>query len=230
LSAQEIFSKLKDEFDIVGAQGVHRLELKGLSVSIEESDGVGRALESWLGKWLENNNIYYDTPDSTQEPPDYILSDQNPKKHFLEVKAFRSTSSPGFDLANFEAFCDSLLKSPHRLDADYLIFAYSLEGSQITIDDIWLKKIWEITGSSSNWPLKVQDKRGTIYNIRPVTWYSDHSASTPPFDSKQEFVETVYQTLVEYNGQEKSGWFDEVRQAYNTYRERIGKGDLIREL
>jgi hypothetical protein len=40
----------------------------------------------------------------------------------LQVKSFDWDRGPGFDLANFDSYCNSLLESSYRIDSDYLIF------------------------------------------------------------------------------------------------------------
>ena len=53
-----------------------------------------------------------------------------------------------FDIANFESYCKSLSENPERLYADYLIIGYELKKAKLTIKDVWLKKIWEISCQS----------------------------------------------------------------------------------
>ena len=118
----------------------------------------------------------------------------------LEIKCFDSSAGANFDLANFDSYCASLAQNPNRLFADYLIFSYELDGHRLKISDIWLKKIWEITCSSDAFPLKIQRKRGIIYNIRPATWYSKNPRFEPFLDWKQ-FVKALYETEKKYHDQ-----------------------------
>jgi hypothetical protein len=100
-------------------------------------------------------------------------------------------------IANFDSYCNSLTTKSYRLDSDYLIFAYRMEGSKIEITNIWLKKVWEIAGPSGTYPLKVQEKKSIIYNIRPVIWYSTRSKFLP-FNSKGEFLDALNETRYKY--------------------------------
>lgn len=68
------------------------------------------------------------------------------------------------------------------------------EDGNITIKDIWLKKIWEISGTSSRYALKTQIKRDVIYNIRPNSQFKNNNNNTP-FNSKKDFIIALYQTL-----------------------------------
>lgn len=186
------------ENEIIDAHGIINFKLKGTSINIGTTDSVGITLQSWLGKFMYENNIYFREAKNTQVFPDYKLSPKD-DKHLLEVKAFNYNSSPNFDIANFNSYCDSLIEKPYNLDADYLIFGYTMNNSKVTIKNIWLKKIWQISGKSQKWPLRVQVKRGMIYNIRPVKWYSTHANSTDPFNNKREFIDAIYQTLLKYS-------------------------------
>ena len=94
---------------------------------------------------------------------------------------------------------DTLRTWPSRTNSDYLIFSYKLTGSVLSIENIWLKKIWEITCPSERWPLKTQTKRGVIYNIRPAAWYSKN-ARYKVFTSEEDFINAVFETQAEYTG------------------------------
>ena len=183
---------------IIGAHGIINFNLKGTSINIKTTDSVGITLQLWLGKFMSENNICFREAKNTQVFPDYKLSPEDDKQ-LLEIKAFNYNSSPNFDIANFNSYCDSLIEKPYNLDADYLIFGYTMNNSKVTIEDLWLKKIWEISGKSQKWPLRLQVKRGMIYNIRPVKWYSKHAKSTNPFKNKKEFIDAIYQTLLQYS-------------------------------
>ncbi|WP_434290225.1 NgoBV family restriction endonuclease [Clostridium botulinum] len=173
--------------------------LAGVSVKINTTDTVGITLQAWLKQYLINNKIYFNEPSNTQEFPDFFLDNINPNEHMLEIKAFNYKRTPAFDIANFESYCSSVKIKPYRLDADYLIFGYlmSQDGS-IHIEKIWLKKIWEIAGTSARFPLKTQVKRDMIYNIRPNSDFK--VGRSGPFTCKEHFLKAIYDTLVAYKG------------------------------
>ena len=87
-----------------------------------------------------DKNITFVEMDNTQEFPDFILDPFDRENNLLEVKAFNYDAGPGFDIANFESYCDSVRIKPYRLNADYLIFFYSMNDTEIKIKNIWLKK------------------------------------------------------------------------------------------
>ena len=68
------------------------------------------------------------------------------------------------------------------------------------IINIWLKKIWEITCASEEFPLKTQNKRNVIYNIRPGSFQSLGKKRYPTFTDPNEFVNALYKTEKIYNG------------------------------
>jgi len=119
--------------------------------------------------------------------------------------------SANFDIANFEAYCYSITTKAYRLDADYLVFAYTLIEGNFRIKDVWLKKIWEITGNSERYPVKCQTKKDVIYNIRPISWDSSR-AKFKSFNSRLEFVKALHQTLMQYPKTQTlyKNWLDKV--------------------
>lgn len=180
-------------------RGEITFNLAGISVKIDTTDTVGITLQSWLKQYMIDSNIFFSEPLNTQEFPDFFLDDANASEHMLEVKAFNYNATPAFDIANFESYCSSIKEKPYRLNADYLIFGYVMDQlGNITVKKVWLHKIWEIAGTSQRFPLKTQVKRDMIYNIRPNTDFK--LGRKGPFDSKEEFLYAIYQTLVTYKG------------------------------
>ena len=144
LTAKQLYSKLVDDYQIIGQQGVINFTLKDLTIAVETKDSVGNLLQEWLKAWFQQNNIEFSENTNSQSFPDFHLDMEHTKQGLLEVKSFDWKRGPGFDLANFDSYCNSLLENAYRLDSDYLILAYQMTGSTITIKDVWLKKIWEL--------------------------------------------------------------------------------------
>jgi len=90
------------------------------------------------------------------------------------------------------------------------------EKGNIEIKNIWLKKIWEICGPSGSYPIKVQQKRKMIYNIRPIIWYSSSQAKYKPFRCRQSFVAGLNKTLLQYpkTKEQSRNWLDRVKADY----------------
>ncbi len=197
LTGEQLFTKLVDEYQIIGEKGVINFSLKNLTISVETKDTVGNLLQEWLKAWMKLEKIDFEENTNSQSFPDFHLDTENKKKGLLEVKSFDWKRGPGFDLANFDSYCNSLLESAYRIDSDYLIFAYQMEGSRITIVNVWLKKIWELSCASGTYPIKVQEKKQVIYNLRPGIWYSSKSRFKP-FFAKEEFISALNETRYQY--------------------------------
>lgn len=197
LSAQELYTKLVDEYKIIGEKGVINFSLKDLTISIETKDTVGNLLQEWLKAWMLKECIDFEENPNSQVFPDFFLNTENKRMGLLEVKSFDWDRGPGFDLANFDSYCNSLLTSSYRLDSNYLIFAYQMKGSVLSIKDVWIKNIWELACGSSTYPLKVQEKKSIIYNIRPGIWYSERS-KFKSFKTKEEFLVALNETRYQY--------------------------------
>ena len=217
IKAQALFDELKAKH-IIGAQGKISLELLNLSIDINDKSATGNLLQEWLGAWMRLNNVYFRTDANTQVVPDFYLGSDN-TSDLLEVKTFDYNESPNFDVAPFDAYVDSLKTKPYRLDADYLILGYTLENGILTIKDVWLKKIWEITCPANAFPLRVQRKRGKIYNIRPYN-FKNNSTGFQPFASKEAFVNAIKQTLTQYpmRTENPESWVREVLPHYDSSR------------
>lgn len=197
LTGIELYNKLVNDYKIIGEKGIINFTIKDLTISVETKDTVGNLIQEWLKAWLKNQNIDYLENPNTQEFPDFYLNESDRKSGLLEVKTFDWDRGPGFDLANFDSYCNSLLTDAYRLDSDYLIFSYQMVGSELSIKNVWLKKIWELATSSSTYPLKVQEKRNVIYNIRPSTWYSERS-KFKPFENVEQFLAALNETRYQY--------------------------------
>lgn len=209
ISALDIYQKLL-EADIHEQRGEIRVEFMGVDVRMRDRSAIGNLLQEWLANWLTANSIDFRVKNNTQEFPDFCDD-----IGLLEIKTFGAQRSANFDVANFDAYCRSLLTSAYRLDADYLIFAYKLDSDgYISVPKMWLKKIWEITGASERYPLKCQVKQDVIYNIRPITWYSDR-VKYPAFTSRSEFITAIHKTLALYNSDEvANNWLKQVKSMY----------------
>lgn len=197
LTARQLYDKLVKEYKIIGETGNIKFTVKDLSVLVKTKDTVGNLLQEWLKAWFQQENIHFEENTNSQTFPDFLLNKDDYKKGLLEVKSFDFDRGPGFDLANFDSYCNSLLENAYRIDSDYLILAYQMKDGIISIKDVWLKKIWELACPSSTYPLKVQEKKSVIYNIRPSVWYSERS-KFKPFNSKEEFLSALNNTRYQY--------------------------------
>lgn len=214
VTANEIYNLLLYEFKIKEQIGTVEIILGGISAKYNGKDALGDLLQDWLGEWFKQKNIYFRQPSNTQEFPDFLLT-ENSNSGFLELKTFNADASPAFDIANFDSYCTSLLTIPERIEADYLIFSYKMINSELSIDNIWLKKVWEMTSPSGQDPIKLQVKRNQIYNIRPCTWYSQR-LQYQPFTNKMDFLKAIADTHQSYPQCDnyKINWLKLVKEKY----------------
>ncbi len=167
--AIRIFDQLKSTKNSL--TGGTNFKLGDISIQIEGKDGIAGLIEEWFGHWAEQNGFNIRNPkksSSSQEFPDYYIWEESRESEaLLEVKTYDASAGANFDIANFQSYCASIAENPHRLDADYLIFAYIVDNGILSIHEIYLKKIWEITCASERWPLKTQTKR--LFRKMPIT-------------------------------------------------------------
>ena len=188
--ALQIYNKVL-ELKIKGSTGYMSFILGDLSITLESMDIVGGAIQNWFEEWLKKEHFVFGKKENTQEFPDFVLG----KSEYLEIKAFNYLARPAFDIANYGAYINSILLYPERLNASYLIFAYSMTDKQIKIEDIWLKNIWEICGPSKTNILEIQKKRGEPVNIRPKKWYS---AEIKTFETRKDFIEALHESALKF--------------------------------
>lgn len=217
-TADLVYEMLVNKYKIIGETGFIDFSLKNLSVKIKTKDSIGNLLQEWVKAWMQEEGILFRVSSNAQTFPDFYLNNQDDKKGLLELKSFDWKRGPGFDLANFDSYCNSLLTHAYRIDSDYLIMAYEMEEERITIKNVWLKKIWELACPSSTYPVKVQEKKSVIYNLRPSVWYSER-AKFKPFDSKEAFLSALNETRYQYP-QTRHGnahWLKKVVQNYEAH-------------
>lgn len=214
IGAEEFFDKIYPQ--VVGKFGNIIFKLNKISVTINTKDSIGHMLQDWIEVWAKDNGIYLRPNPKTQEFPDFYLSESN-DENLLEVKSFDYMASPNFDIANFETYVRSLLENPKKIDAHYLVFAYSLKDGKIKIEGLWLKRIWELSTSSRAWALKLQVKQETIYNIRPVNFISKRENITQAFESKLAFLEAIQNVLNQYSKTKGSNtnWLKTFKEKYH---------------
>lgn len=227
-SAKDLYECLNST--ILNTKGNIYFNFAGISVKLNTTDIVGSILQAWLKQYLLQNNIYFSEPTNTQEFPDFFLDDNVPYQHMLEVKAFNYNATPAFDIANFESYCDSVKENPLQLEADYLIFGYTMSNTgDITINKLWLHKIWEITGTSKRYPLKTQVKRDVIYNIRPNSNFKNGLSGS--FKNKEDFLSAIFMTLFDYKDKTTATcWLNILLKNFQDYYGEIATTNLLQIL
>ena len=195
LTAEQIYDRLKNVDKILTLEGQIKFYLGDVDIIVKQKDVVGNIMQEWLEGWLKKNDIDYLPNVNPQMPPDFYLDPDNIKTNLLEVKAFYYRASPGFDIADFNAFQASVIKEPHMLYAKYLIFGYDMSKDGIvTIKNIWLKNLWEIIRPMEKWALNLQIKKGIVYKIRPGVWDSKRS-KFKTFQSLEDFLSALEECM-----------------------------------
>ncbi|MBR0080159.1 MAG: NgoBV family restriction endonuclease [Synergistaceae bacterium] len=198
VTAQEIYQTLVNRYRIKSLDGIIKFHMGDVSIAVKRRDVIGGILQEWLEKWLRLNKIDFLSNPQLTMPPDIYLNRRDLTTGWLEVKAFNRNDTPRFSIAEFRTFANELIEHPYHLEADYLIFGYSMneETGKVKIQDIWLKKIWEITKAMATWPLTVQFKNQVLHELRPCKWFSKRQTGRV-FDCVEDFLsafeETVYQ-------------------------------------
>lgn len=198
LTAQEVYDRLVNEDKILELEGQIKFFLGDVDIIVKQKDVVGNIIQEWLQGWLDKRGVEYAPSENSQMPPDFFLNPDDLTKDLLEVKAFNYKASPGFDIADFRMYEEEIIDKPYMLHVDYLIFGYEMSDDGIvTIKNVWLKKVWEITRRMAEWPINLQVKAGVVHKIRPGVWYSTNPGKFSMFRSMEHFLsaieETVYQ-------------------------------------
>ena len=218
LTPQQLYNKLVNDYHIIGERGQIKFKLKDLTITVETKDTIGNLIQEWLKAWLRKNNIAFGNPSHSQDFPDFFLDPDDHTRSLLEVKSFDYVKSANFDVANFMAYRRSLLAHPYRIDSNYLIFGYRMTGNSFEIVNVWLKKVWQITGPSEDWPLKCQVKQGEVVNIRPVKWYNSTNTTYKPFKSALRFIQAFDNTQRQWARTERdaltSTWLRSIKSGY----------------
>ena len=196
LTAQQVYDRLVNVEKIKTQVGQITFSFGSVNIVVKQRDVVGNLVQEWLQGWFDKQGIEYDINDNSQMPPDFFLDTANHKINLLEVKAFNRSASAAFDIADFRAYVEELIREPWMLNVDYLIFGYDMaENGDVTIKDIWLKKVWEISRPMETWPINLQVKQNVVHKIRPATWYSTKQSKFRIFETKEDFLSAVEETI-----------------------------------
>lgn len=220
LTAEEIYHRLIHQDRILEVQGQIAFSLSDVSIIVKQKDVVGNIMQEWLQGWLDQHHVAYSLSDNTQMPPDFYLDPEDETSGLLEIKAFNRLASPGFDIADFNAYQHELISKPYMLHVDYLIFGYEMTADgHVFIRDLWLKKVWQICRRMEDWPLNLQVKKGVVHKIRPCVWYSERNTKYPPFRCLEDFVSAIEETVHQNpdTRQHAGAWLVNFRKAYHRH-------------
>ncbi len=206
------------EDKILEVKGQIKFYLENVSIIVKQRDVVGNIMQEWLEGWFKQNNIKYKLNLNSQMPPDFYLDQNDYTNDLLEVKAFNYDATPGFDIADFNAYQSEIIDKLYMLHTKYLIFGYQMqEDGFVVIKKLWLQNLWEICRRMGNWPLNLQIKDKVVHKIRPCTWYSKgKSVRYKPFEKLEDFISAMEQTVYQNpKTREKSGeWLNQFTKSY----------------
>jgi type II restriction enzyme len=227
LTPRELFDSLLKNDKILEICGQIKFCLGDISIIVKKKDVVGNMMQEWVQGWLEQRGIEYALSNNTQMPPDFFLNKEDRTVDLLEVKAFNIKSSPAFDIADFRMYVDEIVEKPYMLDVDYLIFGYVMtDDGVISISDVWLKKVWEITRQMDKWPITLQVKKDVVHKIRPAKWYSISPQKFKVFEGVEDFVSAIEETIYRNPAtRERAGTW--LNQFNINYRKHYGKELII---
>ena len=221
-TAEQIYNKLLNEDKILSVEGQIRFFLGDVDIIVKQKDVVGNIIQEWLEGWLQANNIEYAPNSNTQMPPDVFLDVDDKTSNLLEVKAFYYRGSPGFDIADFNAFQQEVINEPFMLNTDYLIFGYDMtEEGIVVIRDLWLKKVWEICRPMEDWALNLQVKRNVVHKIRPAKWYSTSRSHFSTFTCLEDFLAALEECVYK-NPDTRHRAVDWKQRMIESYRKKYG--------
>lgn len=222
-TVENLFETLKRELD-ADNRGVIQFTLAQVGIIVKQNNVVGNIIEEWLDSWMSEHDFNH-RYNRGQCSPDFWLDLDDMNKDWLEIKSF--TGGANFDIANFMSYIQEVIDKPWKLDSTYLCLKYTMDENTgiVTIDNVWLKKVWEISSPSKTWAVKVQDKKNVIYNLRPASWYSDRPVFET-FKSKEHFLSALDFLIKTYPPTSAIGmnWRSKVVKAY---KEHTGETLLI---
>lgn len=208
---EEVFVKFLSS-ELIGRHGTLVASLGNTSISVTTKDVMGGVIQDWLFTWMKQSEFDVTANPNTQMPPDFYLAESTP----FEVKTFYCKAKPAFDLANFSAYIRDLLMHPTRLDDDHLIFSYDIGRDYWSIENIWLRKIWEMSGPSITNHIELQAKQGSAVNLRPKNFISPNSNT---FKSRLEFINSISDAMDKFSQYPEGfssgfSWLEEVKVRY----------------
>lgn len=224
LTAQAVYDQLISE-NILNLEGQIKFFLGDVDIVVKQKDVVGNIIQEWLQGWFDKRHVDYAVNENSQMPPDFFMTPNDRTRNLLEVKAFNRNASPGFDIADFRMYAEEIVEKPYMLDVDYLIFGYDMSNDGVvTIQDLWLKKVWEITRRMDRWPLNLQVKAGVVHKIRPGVWYSTRRQDFKMFTCLEHFISAVEETVYKNPKTHDSAatWRDSFLESYyNFYKRKL---------
>lgn len=221
ITPKQLFERLNNDFRITEQTGNIQFKLGDVSIIVKRRDVVGNIMQEWLEGWLKKNDIEYSANPNTQMPPDLYLDPEDLTHNLLEVKAFNYEATPAFDIAEPVAYLQELERHPYMLNSYYIIFGYVMNEDTgiVTIKDMWLKYVWEITAPTKKTAMTVG---GSAHKMRPTKWYNRTKRSKKLFESKEDYLSAFIELLYKQHHEVAKDSKDKIIASYKKfYKETI---------
>lgn len=163
-------------------QGTITINIANINHVSTSNDIVGNSLQEWLPSWFKSNGLNVIPNKNTQTFPDFIAHFPNQTVD-MDIKCWNFSKSPAFDIANFDSFYATMYDNPDKIMAKYLVIGYLPNSTGFTIEYVEVKNLWDLMGTTSKSPLKIQIKHDHPYAIRPVSFYNNPKSSFGDIDS-----------------------------------------------
>ena len=112
-SAKDVFDALVNQDKILELSGQIKFYLGDVDIVVRQKDIVGNVIQEWLEGWLKKRGVEYAVNPNSQMPPDFFLDVKDDTHNLLEIKAFNSDASPGFDIADFTMYSEEIIREPY---------------------------------------------------------------------------------------------------------------------
>lgn len=219
INAEQLYDILVNQEKILETRGQISFYLGDVDIVVRQKDVVGNIMQEWLVGWFEKRGYAYAPNPNSQMPPDIYLNPDNKEADLLEVKAFNYEATPGFDIADFNAYQRQIINEPYMLHEKFIIFGYKMQDDgYVHICDVWLKNVWEICRPMADWALNLQVKKNVVHKIRPAKWYGKVTRFRT-FESLEDYLaaieECVYQNPETHNN--AASWKRSIQKSYRDY-------------
>lgn len=182
--------------DLIGAKIRYEYKLtlpsgSSFSNTITDSNINGNCIEHILFPYIHSSISTFEQGPK-QKSPDFWNRN---REYCWEIKAF--SGNAGFDVANFISFVHQLSISggvqEKLYKTKYLVFKYQQLDDGIEITDFTMCNVWNLINYNGKYPISLQNKKGTWYNIRPGA-YDSFSDSKKTSDV---FIDKICQAITE---------------------------------
>lgn len=206
--------------ELLNKYGSIMVHFNNVPMAYTGRDIIGNSLQEWLPNWFEFIGVDIRSNPRTQTFPDFRIH-LHSEVYDFEIKCWNNNSTPGFDIANFNSFVSTLPNDPSQLNAYYFLLGYRplVEGVDFEkgfkVEEIYMKRIWELCGPTPTYPTPIQRKQGQPYALRPANFPNSRANI---FESRAEFVYAIAELIDSYpnpvwsfNGRE---WYDLVKESF----------------